>query len=138
MKVTHGDIIKIAIKKTAVDANALSRTMSTYQYGLTLRGEPKPEQEYIVSSKAYEDLYGDECSCFLLVDRIEPETPIGFALVYVDNEPHVVVTQTNFQPRPVTVTHVGRITPIEDVPEAKMIGSQVFVVGNLVGNQGSP
>jgi hypothetical protein len=123
MKVTHGDIITIDIKATSDGDNVLSRTMSTYQYGFSLRGEPKPTEEYIVSSQDFEDVYGDQCVCFLLVDRNAPETPIGFALVYIEDKPHIVITQTGFEPRPVELTHIGHTS---NVPRAHVIGSQVM------------
>jgi hypothetical protein len=124
MKVKHGNVIKITFVNEPVDTgDTLTRTMSTYHYGDKLRARPLPEEEYIVVGN--EDLYGEHCVSFLLVDKNNNDVPIGFALVYENEIPHVVITQYGFEPEPVNIELIGHSN---DVPQTGVIGSQMLFV----------
>jgi hypothetical protein len=114
-----GDIIKIHVEPEPI-SDVLCRTPSTYSYQ-NLKFAPEDDKEYIICS-------GNPQNRLLLVQRDDFDVPLGFALVYVSNEPHIVITQVGFQPTPVTVSIVGKVEEKNDIPMGYEIGSKLFVV----------
>ena len=93
----------------------LQRTASTYGIH-NLETMPTWGECYVTCSNGPE---------FVMASMVEPDRPIGWALVYVNGEPHVRVTQMLHEPRPVGIKLVG-VTLQSEVPKKTSIGSIVL------------
>ena len=80
----------------------LEPTMSTYQYGFDLEGEPKKNELYVV------------CKDGTVQSVHEPDRPIGWDLIEKDNEWFYRVTQMNHVMKPCLVRYTGKADPIPD------------------------
>jgi hypothetical protein len=120
MTVKIGDVVKIkTIPTDTGDSDVVCRTPSVYSYGFSLVLSPNESHEYVVCKGTAE-------SGFLLAQKDDSEAPIGFALVYQDNKPNVVITQVGFVPEPVELVVVGEVDPTT-IPNVYQIGSQLLV-----------
>lgn len=115
-----GDVVKMKVIPTYNDDPCtVCRTASVYSHGFSLVLSPNESHEYVVCKGTAE-------SGFLLAQKDDYEAPIGFALVYHENNPHVVITQVGFEPEPVELEVVGQVDTTS-LPEVYPIGSQLFV-----------
>ena len=115
-----GDIVKIYVEPQSI-SDAICRTPSTYSYGLSLMFQPEDDKEYVICS-------GTPQHGLLLAQKDNYDIPLGFALVYLRDEPHIVITQVGFQPKPASVSIVGHIAEKNKIPSGYEIGSRLFVV----------
>ncbi len=117
---TIGDIITMNFNARRVVG--LPRSPSTYGF-MNLCFQPKKGTEYIVCG-------GDAQYGYVLVEKGNQDTPIGFCLLYIDGAPFIRVTQMNHEPEPVSsVEIVGKHQ--DSLPDAHHIGS-VVVCYNVV------
>lgn len=121
MTISTGDIIKIRVlaKDDDSDDNVLA-CPSTYFYGSSLQLCPKEDMNYVVCN-------GNPKSGFMLSVKDNPDVPIGFAVMYVNEQPCYCITQVGYQPKPIEIEVVGKVE-LDEVPKKFPIGSQLFVV----------
>lgn len=111
--ISVGDVITITYKP--LPFFGIPRSPSTY--GMDLCFKPRKNTEYIVCQ-------GDARHGFLLAERENQATPLGFCLLYIDDQPYIRVTQMNHEPEPVDLVEVvGKYTG--PVPEVYRYGSVV-------------
>jgi hypothetical protein len=82
--------------------NTLEPTVSTYSYGDRLEDRPKKDDVYVI------------CKDGSVQSRIEPDRPIGWELLELDNSWAYRVTQMNHKPKPLAVSFYGWAS---DIPE---------------------
>lgn len=113
-----GNVIRLVpIKNTEEDSTLLRRTPSVYYYK-DIVFSPNPEREYIVCDEYPKGQ-------FLLRDKDNHDLPIGFCLLFIDNLPHIIITQIGFEPIPVLLEITGKS---DIIPSAHRIGSEVLIV----------
>lgn len=95
----------------------LEPTMSTYQYGDRLEGQPRPNTTYVV------------CKDWSVQDYHDPTRPIGWEILEDEKGWYYRVTQMNHKPKPVALYFRGVADP---VPEGTgRIGSVVLTATQL-------
>lgn len=104
-KVKRGDIIRIEFTPEPVPKDVLFRTPSTYSYGDNL--ELKPYD----SSVRYTVCDGSPETGLFLVKTDNIKAPLGFCLLYIDDVPHIRISQVGFDPEPVDAIHVEDVDP---------------------------
>lgn len=96
-----------------VQEEGLAPTMSTYQYGYSLEGCPKTGDVYVI------------CEDGSIQSRDDPDRPIGWELIEVEDGWMYRVTQMNHKPKPLSISFYGWA---EDIPKGHgHIGSVVVV-----------
>lgn len=112
--VTIGDIITLSYKPQPIFG--IPRCPSTYGF-MDLCFRPKKDTVYIVCQ-------GNSTHGFLLAERDNQTAPLGFCLLYIDDQPYIRVTQMNYEPEPVDLVEiVGKYTG--PIPEVYRYGSVV-------------
>lgn len=96
MAVSIGDIIKVNLPLDSNDepSDMLCATPSTYGYGDKLQLYPRPDTPYVVCN-------GNPLDGFCVIQEDDPEAPIGFVILYVDDLPCYRITQVNHKPEPI-------------------------------------
>lgn len=112
--VSSGDIVKIKTQDNDNSLFGLSRTASTYGYGFHLQLKPKQDTEYVVCN-------GDDVSGYTLIEKNNPDTPIGFVI-----KPNSYrISQVGYDWEQIEITITGKYQ--EELPHITPIGSQVVV-----------
>ena len=114
-----GDIVHIT--HTPVPVVGLSMAPSTYKYTDSLVFAPSDDTDYIICD-------GDPTYGYHLVDHKDHTIPIGFCLMFVDDLPHIRITQMNYKPEPAEIKIVGKV---DTVPRGHNIGSVVLASRKL-------
>lgn len=123
--IKRGDIVKINMyidieKEHIKNPYSLKRTPSVYHFGNTLVLEPSAKTTYTVTN-------GDAKNGFLVVDTNNHSLPIGFCILYIDDQPYVRITQVGHEPEKVTIQVVG----FDDNPPLRhKIGSQLYLASH--------
>lgn len=87
----------------------LAPTMSTYQYGYSLEGCPKSDDVYVI------------CEDWSIQSRDDPDRPIGWELIEVEDGWMYRVTQMNHKPKPLSISFYGWA---DDVPKGSVVVPQ--------------
>jgi hypothetical protein len=103
-KVKRGDIIRFDFTQPPLPKDCLFRTPSTYSYGENLELRPYDDIRYTVCDGSAE-------TGFHLVKTDNIKAPLGFCLLYIDDVPHIRISQVGFDPERVDDIHVEDFDP---------------------------